>query len=108
MPTSEDLHPLEKQNKEGGPLPARNGRENFLIQTSAKSTGHAGVGFASMRTHSTSAISSEHAGDGSASTRTFSTSVMSAGHAGDGPAPSGHARPDVSHVSLIEKPSEEV
>eukprot|EP00973_Karenia_brevis_P022082 3036790-Karenia_brevis.AAC.1 len=52
MPTSEELDPQD-QNKEGGPLPARDGREKFLIQTPAKSAGHVGFGSASMRTHST-------------------------------------------------------
>eukprot|EP00973_Karenia_brevis_P049165 6819395-Karenia_brevis.AAC.1 len=48
MPTSEDFDPQEQQNKEGGPLPARDGRENFLIQTPVKSAGHVGFGLASM------------------------------------------------------------
>eukprot|EP00973_Karenia_brevis_P074467 10347506-Karenia_brevis.AAC.1 len=33
MPISEDFDPQVQQNKKGGPLPARDGRENFLIQT---------------------------------------------------------------------------
>eukprot|EP00973_Karenia_brevis_P018415 2525456-Karenia_brevis.AAC.1 len=72
------------------------------------SAGHAGFGFASMRTHSTPVKSSDHAGDGSASMRTYSTPVKSDGHAGDGLALSGHAWPDFSDAVLMEKPSDEV
>eukprot|EP00973_Karenia_brevis_P073266 10177915-Karenia_brevis.AAC.1 len=62
MPTSEELDPREHQNTKGGPLPVWDGRENFLIQTTAKSAGHAGFGFASMRPHST-VESDGHIGD---------------------------------------------
>eukprot|EP00973_Karenia_brevis_P035981 4964103-Karenia_brevis.AAC.1 len=35
MPTCEEVDPQEQQNKKDGLLPARDGRENFLIQTPA-------------------------------------------------------------------------
>eukprot|EP00973_Karenia_brevis_P074793 10393892-Karenia_brevis.AAC.1 len=53
MPTSEELYPREQQNTKSGPLPVWDGREKFLIQTTAKSAGHVGFGSASMRPHST-------------------------------------------------------
>eukprot|EP00973_Karenia_brevis_P052402 7281230-Karenia_brevis.AAC.1 len=106
MPTSEEFDPREQQNKKGGPLPARDGREHFLIQMPAKSAGHVGVGFASMRSHST--VKSDGCnGDGSVSLRTYSTPPESAGHVGDGLAPIGTARQDVSDLELMEKPGED-